>query len=185
MSDRKELICAFTGHRHIDEIHKSTLTEALGEQLEALITEGYTHFRAGGAIGFDTIAALKVLEKRNIYPHIKLHLFLPCHGQDARWPDSSRSIYEFLLSQTDTVHYTSDIYTLGCMQQRNREMIDGCDICVAYYIEQRTEDTEGQLSIFGEPTEPRGKQKLKGGTKYTVKYAKKNGIRVINMYCKI
>ena len=74
-------ICMFTGHRYIEPERIVLLPRELDELLERLIGEGYLDFRCGGAQGFDTIAALKVLEKKKIYPDVKLHLFLPCREQ--------------------------------------------------------------------------------------------------------
>ena len=63
----KEKTVCFTGHRTIPLLKKWKIEKKLKEALEALIEEGYCYFGAGGALGFDTIAAqmvlnLKVLE---------------------------------------------------------------------------------------------------------------------------
>lgn len=152
-------ICVFTGHRVINAKHLNTLAERLDELVERLIAEGYTEFRAGGAWGFDTVAALKILDKKKKYGYVKLHLFLPCHGQENGWKESSKSAYYHVLENADSVRYSYDSYVRGCMLKRDRDMVNGGDICVAYY--------NGAAG---------------GGTAYTVAYAKKRGIEVINIY---
>jgi uncharacterized phage-like protein YoqJ len=62
-----------------------------------LIRHGATHFYAGGALGFDTIAALTVLRLKKLYPQIKLCLILPCKNQTKMWSESDRAIYEGIL----------------------------------------------------------------------------------------
>ena len=151
-------ICMFTGHRIINGKHISTLPAELDSLLERLIAEGYTEFRAGGAIGFDTVAALKVIEKKRKYGFIRLHLFLPCHDQEKGWRENSKRAYYHVIGQADTVRYSCDEYVDGCMQKRNREMVDGSDICVAYCGSS------------------------KGGSAYTLAYAAKKGVRVLNLF---
>ena len=151
-------ICMFTGHRAINAEHSVMLPEQLGDLLDKLIEDGYTEFRAGGAIGFDTFAALKVLEKKEKYPDIKLHLFLPCRNQEKAWSENLKEAYYYVLKKADSVRYCSEIYAAGCMQKRNRDMVDGAQLCVAYC------------------------GKSGGGSAYTVDYARKKGVKVINMF---
>lgn len=151
-------ICMFTGHRTINARHLTSLSENIGELMERLIAEGYTDFRAGGAMGFDTLAAFAVLEKKKKYGYVKLHLYLPCHGQEKGWPENMKRAYYYVISSADSVRYAYDTYVNGCMHKRNRDMVNGSDLCVAYCGSD------------------------KGGTAYTVDYAKKKGIEVINLF---
>ena len=148
-------ICMFTGHRQINANDVTAIPHALDALLEELIDAGYTDFRCGGAQGFDTIAALKVLEKKKRYPHIKLHLFLPCKDQADRWSEHAQAVYYAVIERADSVNYLSKTYTHGCMHARNRAMVDGSDLCVAYCTSAR------------------------GGTAYTVEYARKKNIALI------
>lgn len=68
----KEKTCCFTGHREIPSKAYQRLFSKTEEMVESLIKEGYLFFGAGGALGFDTIAALVVLKLKEKYP-------------DARW----------------------------------------------------------------------------------------------------
>lgn len=52
------------------------------------IENGYRYFGEGGALGFDTVAALTVLELKSVYPDIKLILVLPCKKQTRGWSET-------------------------------------------------------------------------------------------------
>lgn len=125
--------------------------------LESLIEYGYCFFAAGGALGFDTIAAQTVLELKKQHPQIKLILVLPCLSQTKSWSDTDKQIYEQIKGQADKVVYTSQEYTQGCMHKRNRHLVDNSSVCVCYL------------------------SKTSGGTAYTVEYARSKGLRIINI----
>ena len=148
-------ICMFTGHRHIAAERIVLLPRELDELLEKLIAEGYLDFRCGGAPGFDTIAALKVLEKKKVSPEIKLHLFLPCRDQTRGWSENAKRAYSIVLERADSVCYASENYTSHCMHARNRAMVDSSALCVAYCTSSH------------------------GGTAYTVLYARQQGVEVV------
>ena len=151
-------ICCFTGSRDIDDFNASDISRALEEVLVNLIeNEDYTDFRAGGAVGFDTIAALCVLNLKRRYPHIKLHLFLPCKNQDKFFSLWERKYYFQTIKYADSITYTQEHYSDSAMMKRNMAMVDGSDICVAFLT------------------------KLTGGTYNTVKYAKRKNVPVKNI----
>ena len=56
----KEQTCCFTGHRKIPPMQSVEIAERLKTELIKLIDQGYLFFGAGGALGFDTIAAKAV-----------------------------------------------------------------------------------------------------------------------------
>lgn len=147
----------FTGHRDIPRDHAFALPRVLERELLDLIERGATVFRAGGAMGFDTVAALKVLELREIYPQIELELILPCRNQTERWSNVDVRTYNHVLSKADRHRFVVDTYVNGCMQERNRQLVDGSDVCVSYCYQNR------------------------GGTLYTMTYAIKLGLEVINL----
>ena len=148
-------IC-FTGHRIIDPNIAPKLTQVLERVLTILIENGATHFYAGGALGFDTIAALAVIKLRKKYPHIKLYLILPCKTQTKMWSDRDKQVYNEILTLADSVEYVHESYTSTCMHERNRRLVDSAELCVAY-------------------CEHNG-----GGTAYTVAYALKKEKEFIN-----
>lgn len=151
-------VCSFTGHREIPTDEAEAIKNKLRRTLVSLIKEeGVTLFIAGGALGFDTMAALEVLSLKEEYSEIKLRLAIPCDSQAKGWSEKDTLVYEKIMSTADDVVYTSHEYIRGCMHIRNRYMVDNSDFCVAYM----TKDS--------------------GGTAYTVKYAVKKGIPVINL----
>lgn len=152
------MICCFTGHRRIEPHQLRQLPRLLEHTLEKLIVSGVTVFRAGGAVGFDTLAALAVLKKKETHSQVRLELILPCRDQMSRWGERDRYIYQYVLDRSDSITYVSDTYRSGCMQARNRKLVEGSHFCVAF-------------------CGPHG-----GGTAYTVEYAKKQGVPVINLY---
>ena len=155
--ERMNFTCCFTGHRVIPVGHIERLYRELDRVLDILIRSGVSDFRVGGALGFDTLAALCVLDKRRELPHLRLELCIPCADQADGWSDSDRQTYEYIKSQADKVTVLSPKYTAGCMHRRNRYMVDGSNYCVAYC-------TTG-----------------KGGSAYTVGYAKRKGVKVVDL----
>lgn len=153
---RNRTVC-FTGHRKIPPEQVDTLAQRLKATLIQLIKDGYLYFGAGGALGYDTLAAQTVLELKKQYPDVKLILVLPCLSQTRGWSARDIEIYEDIKNRADKVVYTSQEYTKGCMHKRNRHLVDNSSVCVCYL----TEST--------------------GGTAYTVDYAHKNNLTVINL----
>ena len=157
MDELKMKTCCFTGHRDIPSDMIPKLTLMLRSELTDLIESGYCCFCAGGALGFDTIAAQTVLDLKKTYPHIKLILVLPCETQAKSWNTDDRRIYEDIKSKADEVIYTSREYYRGCMHKRNRHLVNCSRVCVCYL------------------------KKSSGGTAYTVDYARKKGCSVRNI----
>ena len=147
--------CCFTGHRTISSADRDTIKDNLYKAVDALAAEGCTEFISGGARGFDTLAAIAVLAVRKLRPEIKLRLILPCSNQTEHWNEHDRMIYRYILEQADSSEVLHDAYINGCMQERNRKMIDSSDICIAYL------------------------KRNFGGTKFTVDYAIKRNKKVV------
>lgn len=153
----KEKTCCFTGHRKIPSESLPAISRKLKETLIFYIENGYRYFGAGGALGFDTLAAQTVLLLKQHYPWIKLILVLPCKDQAKRWSAQEIEEYERIKSSADKVVYISEYYYSGCMHKRNRHLVDNSSLCVCYLTERT------------------------GGTAYTVEYAAKNNLTVINV----
>ena len=113
-----------------------TLTRRLKSTIIELIDKGYKYFGAGGALGFDTLAAQTVLDLKSDYPHIKLILVLPCITQADSWSVDDKAIYEKVKAAADKVVYTSQEYTRGCMHKRNRHLVDHSSACICYLTEK-------------------------------------------------
>jgi len=154
MAEQK--ICCFTGHRDLygDQRRLSDILEIL---LDNMIKQGYTVFRAGGALGFDMLAAETVLKKREDGWRIRLELMLPCPEQAEKWSAANKERYKRILLLADKKEYIAEKYLTGCMHARNRRLVDGSDLCIAYLKHER------------------------GGTAYTCRYAKEKGLQIINL----
>lgn len=122
-----------------------------------LIYEGYLYFGAGGALGFDTMAAQTILKLQSTYPDIRLILVLPCASQTRGWSAADTEEYERIKALANKVVYVSQEYSRGCMFKRNRHLVDNSSVCVCYLSENR------------------------GGTAYTVNYAKTRDVAIINI----
>ncbi len=157
MAERTHTAC-FTGHRELREPDYA-LEHRLLEFLPPLIEYGYTNFCAGGARGFDTVAARTVLKLKQTHPHIRLILIFPFQNQylqEGDWTEEEIREFHFLRQHADEVICLQDRWTAGCYYRRNRELVDRSSLCISYQ---------------SKPT---------GGTAYTVNYAEKQGLPVTN-----
>ena len=158
MNADREIACCFTGHREIPLGNTDGIRNHLKREIERLYTEnGITVFYAGGATGFDALASETVIERRTEHPGIRLVIVMPHKEQAKRWSVEEKAQHEHIKSSADEVICLAEHYYRGCMQCRNRYMVDRSSICICYL----TQDT--------------------GGTAYTVKYARKQGLSVINL----
>ena len=147
----------FTGHRHLLQQKIDTLSQMIDHAIADAYAHGYRQFLCGGALGFDTLAASRILIFRNKYPDTRLVLVIPCENQDLHWSKENQTIYRKNREQADDVIILSPVYYQGCMQSRNRYMVDHSSLCICY--------------LFS----------LRGGTAYTVRYAAFRNIEIVNL----
>ena len=163
-ADGRKASCFFTGHRRI-EGNKQAVFMALKNNISYLYSLGVREFHAGGALGFDTVAAVTVIDLKRFHPDMKLILNLPYRNQTDKWSVSDVEKYEYVLKNADRVVYTVDgdvdnrTDSRKNLLKRNRDMVD----CSAY----------GFAYFSGEE---------KSGTGYTLRYAKEKNCEVINIY---
>ena len=143
--------CSFTGHRQIKDGHKEKLLGLLGRAVNYAYENGVREFYAGGAYGFDMLAAREVIRFRAMHPDVRLVLLLPCPEQADAWSDRMRSNYEYVLREANEVEYVSLQYTAGCMKQRNAELASRADILIAYVYNMRS--GSGQTVNFAKKAE--------------------------------
>ena len=153
----KNETCCFTGHRQLPPGERAEIANRLERVITALYQRGVRYYGAGGALGFDAIAAQTVIRLRKNCPGMKLILVLPCLTQTRGWRPEDVTEYERIKAQADEVFYTAQQYTRGCMHRRNRYLVDHGCVCVCY--------------LTGDS----------GGTAYTVRYAEKQGLEIINI----
>lgn len=159
------LRCAFTGYRPqklpfgFDEgdLRCVDFRQRIFYAVEGFVKKGYSHFMAGGALGFDTYAAEAVMDVRRRYPWVTLEIAVPFDAQPDRWPVASQVRYRWNLDQADMVTWVSHAYSQDCLSLRNRYLVDRCDLLLA--------------AFDGRP----------GGTRNTVEYARRQGkeVRII------
>ena len=83
--DKRAQTCCFTGHRHLPAGEEEAIWQRVQEHLIPLLEQGVRYFGAGGALGFDTLVAEKLLDLRRQYPQIRVILVLPFRGYQSRW----------------------------------------------------------------------------------------------------
>ena len=140
--------CCFTGHRDLPLGLYAAISKEIDVQIARLYDLGVRRFIAGGALGFDTLCAERVIALKEKYSDVTLTLALPCRDQDKRWGKEDRKRFSDILVRADEVIYVSEEYTRYCMFKRNRFMVDNSRYCVSYCTE------------------------VSGGTYYTVNYAR-------------
>ena len=152
-----EQTCCFTGHRIIANEKKKAIFNKTREAVISLIEKGVRFFGVGGAIGYDTIAAHVILLLKEQYPFIKLIVVCPCKNQDLKWNEVDKRVYRDILNSADKVVVLADTYYDGCMQARNRHLVDNSKYCICYL------------------------EHMHGGTYNTVKYAQKDNKKAIHI----
>ncbi|MBQ2952043.1 MAG: DUF1273 family protein [Clostridia bacterium] len=154
---RRDISVCFTGHRLIPSADMKSLTQRLDEVLEKLYQLGFRDFFSGAALGFDVLAAERVILLKARHPDVHLRLAIPCSSQSDHWTDSDCSRYERMLYHADSTHVLSRQYYEGCMHVRNRFMVDRSAFCLCFLTH------------------------VKGGTMATVAYAMQQSCPVLNL----
>ena len=124
--------CAFTGHRRIEERHRSRISDLLVRAINYAYSEGCRTFITGGALGFDTLAAKEIIRFKMSHSDVRFKMVIPCKNQADGWSDLQISLYEYTLSNADEIEYVADDYNESCMRDRNQRLADYCDIMIAY-----------------------------------------------------
>lgn len=158
--DMKEKTVCFSGHRVFHD-PKEEIAVKLQATVRKSISEGFTEYIAGGAIGFDALAAWTVIRLREEFPQIRLILALPCppEEQALKWTEEEKAEHQEIINLADEVKVLSDKFTSSCMLERNRFMVDNSSRLICYLRSASA----------------------RGGTKYTVGYAQKQGITILRL----
>lgn len=122
----------------------------LEEKLDFLLARGADTFLCGMALGFDLLCGELLAERKKSVP-LRLVACIPCADQSGGFPPAAKRRYDALLGSCDERVVLHERYETGCMFERNRYMVDRCDLLFAYL-------REGSK---------------KGGTYYTVRYAER------------
>ena len=156
-------ICV-TGHRP-NKLYGYDLSDIRWQQLKdnikkLLIDNNCTEAVTGMALGVDTIFALAVLELKNEGYNIKLHCAIPFRNHSSNWFQSSKDLYNDILSKADIVKLVSDEdYQPWLLQKRNEYIVYLSDKIIAVW--------DGS----------------KGGTANCINYAKQQNKSIIYVDC--
>ena len=151
----RENSCAFSGHRLLGSDFDGELLERI---IFRLIKRGFNTFYCGMAMGFDLFAGETVVKLREQYgAEVRLIACIPHPYQSEKFSYRDKVRYAALLSQCDEKIIFSDRYVQGCMHARDRYMVDNSSAIVCYL------------------------RKTRGGTYYTVNYARMSGLNVIEI----
>ena len=159
-----QITCCFSGHRpprlpwgsQEDDPRCLELKDRLARALTEAYHEGYRHFLCGMAQGTDLYFCQAVLDLRQTHPEVTLEAAIPFTGQADRWPEADRRRRQALLDQCDLETVVQHTYSPGCMNRRNRYMVDRSSLLIAIYD--------------GIP---------QGGTLNTLAYAMRKGVRTV------
>lgn len=144
---------AITGHRIL---HGDFDVNKLKKLLTKFVDKDFNVFLVGMALGFDAIC-FQVLEEIRKERDIKIIACIPCLNQDYRFTVKQKQEYQRMVESADEKIVLSEEYYSGCMQKRNRFMVENCSVVLAYL------------------------KRDYGGTAYTVKYARKLNIPIVEI----
>jgi len=162
----KTTTVCFTGYRssklpwgyNEDDDRCKRMKHRLRVEIENSIQNGYNTFLCGMAIGFDMICAETVLTFKEQNNSIKLIGAIPCEDQDNYWSLNTKKRYRNLKEKLDGIRCLNEHYQgFECMLERNKFMVDNSSLLIALY--------DG----------------LGGGTKFTIDYAIKKGLRIVQI----
>ena len=157
--------CAFTGHRQEKLPWRGQETDPRCVQLkryiydavEAVYMQGVRYYLCGMATGCDLYFCEAVLQLRQERPGVALEAVIPYEGQSKGWAEETRRRYDRLVTECDFQTVLSHDYTSDCMMRRNRYMVDHSGWLIAAY---------------------NGRS---GGTRNTLLYAMRQGLRIIQV----
>lgn len=155
MTDKRDTRCCFTGHRP-EKLARGEqyITAALRREIAQAVEDGFTVFISGMARGVDIWAAKEVLRLRDAGADVKLVCAVAFEGMEKQWSSDWQARYWDILDRSDLNVLICRAPSRESYLERDRWMVDHSSRVIA--------------AFDGTP----------GGTKYTVDYAKKNGVEV-------
>ena len=150
--------CCFTGHRNIRKDEEDIIRAKIREQVLILMQHGISAFMVGGAVGFDMLAAEVLLDLREQEgKELRLVSVLPYPEWRAGWSEKDKDREDRILERSDEITFMDSEIIRRTYLDRDRKMVDHSSVCIAYC------------------------NRRNGGTAYTVRYALKNNLPVINL----
>ena len=117
--------------------------------LEPLLEEGVRYFGVGGALGFDTLVAEKLLALRESQPQMRIILVQPFQGYQSRWTTAQQARAAAVEARADKVVVCCQTLSREAFLARDRHLVNGSSCCIAWCT------------------------RATGGITYTLRYARK------------
>ena len=155
--DKRPFTCCFTGHRNLPAGQEEEIWRRVHTCLEPLLEEGVRYFGVGGALGFDTLVAEKLLMLRESRPEIRIILVQPFPDYQSRWTPAQQARVAAVEARVDKVVVCCQTPSREAFLARDRHLVDGSSCCIAWCT------------------------RATGGTAYTLHYAQRKGLRVWNV----
>lgn len=156
--DKAVSVC-FSGHRNVSFDKRRKLKQYLKSEIAKACADGYRYFYCGMAMGTDLLAAEAALSLQSELEELQVIAVVPFRAQSDRWSKEAQAKYDAILRIVDDVIVLSGRYYNGCLLRRNDYMVSHSSRLIAYFD--------------GNP---------KGGTFYTVREAKRQGLDIVNLY---
>lgn len=161
----RQISCCFTGHRpsklpwgdNESDARCEALKARLRDAVEEAYRQGISHFICGMAQGCDLYFCEIVLALRLEHPDVTVEAAIPCPTQADGWGAEMRARYDRLVAACDYETVVQQSYGPGCMQRRNRYMVDHASLLIA---------------VCGG---------LPGGTVRTITYALQRGLTIVDI----
>ncbi|WP_409969006.1 SLOG family protein [Bengtsoniella intestinalis] len=161
----RETACAFTGHRpsklswgHDEQDPRCMgLKQRMADAIDIAYEQGFRHFICGMALGCDLYFCEAVMALRSRHDDVTIEAAIPCPQQSARWSTHDQARYTALVQACDFETVIAQHYSPGCMQRRDRYMVDHSALLIAAF--------DGSS----------------GGTQYTMLYAMRQGLDVVDL----
>ena len=135
----------------------AALKKRLYDAAESACAQGYRHFICGMAQGCDLYFCELALALRQRHGDVSVEAAIPCPTQADGWPRPQQERYRRLVAACDYETLVQSSYSPGCMQRRNRYMVDHASLLIAV--------NDG----------------ARGGTRSTIEYAFKRGVNVLDI----
>ena len=147
------MICCVTGHRPVgfpfprneDSDSYYFYLQRLQNEILSLINQGCLHFITGMAEGADLDFAQTVIMLQDIYPGIVLEAAYPYPPTPVKVWTTYQKDREYVAEHSNLKYMVSDHYYKGCMQKRNRYMVDKADIVLAIWNGEKSGGTWGTI----------------------------------------
>ena len=146
---------AFSGHR----TYRGEADEELRGVVARLYDEGYRRFLCGMAWGFDLAAGEAVAELKRAHSDVELVAALPYRNFSKLFHADDAEQYRRVADAADAVVAVSEDESRAAYRMRNDYLVENSSVVVAWF--------DGQ---------PRG------GTAYTLRQARRKGVRIENLY---